>query len=329
MNILGIETSCDETAVAVVRDGKYVLSNIVASSLKEHSRHGGIIPEIASRRQLEFINAVTEQALAKAGLKLKSIDAVAVTNQPGLIGSLLVGISFARGLSFTMNKPLVNVNHIKAHAYANFLECPGEKTVKGKTRQKPKLPAIALVVSGGHTNLYHVKAFDQFRLLGQTLDDAAGEAFDKVAKILDLGYPGGPAIDRLAKKGKNTTTRFKSALLPDTYNFSFSGVKTAVLYHHRDQKRHKEFSTAQTAYSFQKSVVSILVKKSISACRKLKIRTLLVGGGVAANSALRENISEEASRYDISVFVPPLSLCTDNAAMIAGLGFYLIRERRT
>jgi N6-L-threonylcarbamoyladenine synthase len=323
MNILGIETSCDETAASVVRNGKYVLSNIIASSLKEHAQHGGIIPEIASRRQLEFINAVTEQSLREAGVKLKSIDAVAVTSQPGLIGSLLVGISFARGLSFAIDKPLINVNHIKAHAYANFLELPKA----GKAKQKPKLPAVALVVSGGHTNLYHIKTFDQFRLLGQTLDDAAGEAFDKVAKILDLGYPGGPAIDRLAKGGQKSTKRFKSALLPDTYNFSFSGVKTAVLYHHRDQKHHSESTTAETAFSFQESVVSILVKKSITACKKLKTKTLVIGGGVAANSALREKLNEEASRNDINVYFPPLSLCTDNAAMIAGLGFHIMKPR--
>ena len=326
MNVLGIETSCDETAAAVVRDGTSVLSNIVASSLKEHARHGGIIPEIASRRQLEFIHAVTEQSLVKAGIALEDIDAIAVTDRPGLIGSLLVGISFARGLSFAINRPLVNVDHIQAHAYANFLEFPRTKTNMREVRNKPALPAVALVVSGGHTNLYHIKAFDRFRLLGQTLDDAAGEAFDKVAKVLGLGYPGGPVIDRLAQHGRNITIRFKSAALPDTYDFSFSGVKTAVLYHHRNRARHKEFSTAETAYSFQESVVSILAKKSVFACRKLKIKTLLVGGGVAANSALREKLNDEASKHGIHVYFPPLSLCTDNAAMIAGLGFYLARK---
>ncbi len=320
MNILGIETSCDETAAAVVRDGRIVLSNIIASSLKEHALHGGIIPEIASRRQLEFINAVADQSLSGASLNLRHIDAIAVTSKPGLIGSLLVGISFARALSFALDKPLIDVDHIKAHAYANFLECPEAKAA----RKVPKLPAVALVVSGGHTNLYYIKKFDQFRLLGQTLDDAAGEAFDKVAKILDLGYPGGPAIDRLAKKGKNTKIHFKSAPLPDTYNFSFSGVKTAVLYHHRDQKHHTDFSAAQTAYSFQDSVVSVLTKKSISACKKLGTKTLLIGGGVAANSALRTQLNTEAEKNNINVYFPPLSLCTDNAAMIAGLGFHLI-----
>ncbi len=319
-HILGIETSCDETAVAVVKNGKTVLSNVIASSLKEHALHGGIIPEIASRRQLEFINTVAKKSLSDAELTLKNIDAIAVTNAPGLIGSLLVGISFARALSFALNKPLINVDHIKAHAYANFLEFPKDKGAK----RIPELPAVALVVSGGHTNLYHIKTFDHFRLLGQTLDDAAGEAFDKVAKILDLGYPGGPAIDRLAKKGANTKIRFKSAALPDTYNFSFSGVKTAVLYHHRDKKQDKDFSAAQTAYAFQDSVVSILIKKSILACKKLDTKTLLIGGGVAANSALRKQLTEEAQKNNINVHFPPLSLCTDNAAMIAGLGFYLI-----
>ncbi len=320
-NILGIETSCDETAAAVVQNGKIVLSNIVVSSLKEHAQYGGIIPEIASRRQLEFINAIVEQSLIRAKITLKDIDAIAVTGQPGLIGSLLVGISFARALSFAINKPLISVDHIKAHAYANFLEFPGMHATK------PTLPAVALVVSGGHTNLYHIKTFSQFRLLGQTLDDAAGEAFDKVAKILDLGYPGGPAIDHLAKKGRKTKIRFKGATLPDTYNFSFSGIKTAVLYHHRDRKHHKDFSVAETAYAFQDSVVSVLTKKSIAACQKLKVKTLLIGGGVAANSALREQINSESAKNKINVHFPPLSLCTDNAAMIAGFGFHLCPQK--
>ena len=205
MNILGIETSCDETAAAVVKNGKLVLSNIIASSLAEHALYGGIIPEIASRRQLEYITAICDESLSQANLRLKNIDAIAVTNQPGLIGSLLVGISFARALSFSLNKPLIYVDHIKAHVYANFLEFAGEKSSK----RLPKLPAIALIVSGGHTSLYHIKSFDQFQLLGQTADDAAGEAFDKVAKILDLGYPGGPAIDAIAKKGRRTALRFQ------------------------------------------------------------------------------------------------------------------------
>jgi N6-L-threonylcarbamoyladenine synthase len=320
-HILGIETSCDETAAAVVRDGRVVLSNIVASSLKEHARHGGIIPEIASRRQLEYINTVVRQALSEAKTELSGIDAIAVTGSPGLIGSLLVGISFARALSFALNKPLIEVDHIQAHAYANFLDL-GEPR---EEKKRPPLPAVALVVSGGHTNLYAIKTFHTFRLLGSTLDDAAGEAFDKVAKILDLGYPGGPAIDRLAKEGKNTELRFNSAALPDSYDFSFSGVKTAVLYQYRDRQKHqKNFSPAQTAYAFQQSVVSVLTDKSIAACKKLKTKTLVIGGGVAANSALRAHLTAEASKNGIDVHFPPMALCTDNAAMIAGLGFHLL-----
>ena len=318
MNILGIETSCDETAAAVVKNGKNVLSNIVVSSLKEHAQYGGIIPEIASRRQLEYITAICEQSLSKAKLKLGGIDAIAVTNQPGLIGSLLVGISFARALSFSISKPLINVDHIKAHAYANFLEFPNKKT----NGRSPTLPAVALVVSGGHTKLYHMKRFDQFRLLGQTLDDAAGEAFDKVAQILNLGYPGGPVIDAIAKKGVNRTPHFKCAPLPDSYNFSFSGIKTAVLYHHRDHKDDAGFSVNHVAYAFQKSIVTNLTQKCIAACQKLKTKTLLIGGGVAANSVLRQQLNSEADSHGIHVYFPPISACTDNAAMIAGLGFH-------
>jgi len=332
MNILGIETSCDETAAAVVQNGHFVLSNVIASSLKEHSLYGGVIPEIASRRQLEFITTVVDKALIESGASLKSIHAIAVTQKPGLIGSLLVGISFARSLSYALNKPLIDVDHIKAHAYANFLEPSRKKQSKNKASvKKPRLPAIALVVSGGHTNLYYIKDFTRFRLLGQTLDDAAGEAFDKVAKILGLGYPGGPVIDRLAKQyqiNHNSKIQFKSAALPGTYNFSFSGVKTAVLYHY--QRRHKQdkFSPDQTVHAFQESVVSILTKKSINACLKYKAKTLLVGGGVAANSGLRETLTTEAAVHKINVHFPPMSLCTDNAAMIAGLGFHFIRKRR-
>ena len=315
-NILGIETSCDETAASVVRNGRNVLSNIVASSLKEHSRFGGIIPEIASRRQLEFINTVVQQALSEADVELKAIHAVAVTDRPGLIGSLLVGISFARALSFAINKPLVHVDHIQAHAYANFLEFPGEST------KLPRLPAVALIVSGGHTSLYYVKDFDHFRLLGQTLDDAAGEAFDKVAKILDLGYPGGPAIDRKAKEVRASQFTFKTATLPDTYDFSFSGIKTAVLYHHRRQGGVQKNSVAETAFAFQDSVVTALTRKSIYACRRRKVKTLLLGGGVAANTALRRRLTQAAAEEGIEVHIPPFSLCTDNAAMIAGLGYH-------
>jgi N6-L-threonylcarbamoyladenine synthase len=334
MNVLGIETSCDETAASVIKDGRIVLANVVVSSLKKHCKYGGVIPEIASRRQMEFIYPVVVKALKEADLPLKKLDALAVTNRPGLIGSLLVGISFARSLAFALNKPLVEIDHIKAHLYACFLSCPAIGGMRqalpsarphhrrGRASPQPTLPAVGLVVSGGHTSLYLVKSFTDFRLLGQTLDDAAGEAFDKVARILNLGYPGGPAIDHLAQKVRKTTLSFSCADLPGTWNFSFSGIKTAILYHKQKYKEGADYPAAEAAYAFQKSVVTVLVSKSLEACRKLNIETLLAGGGVAANSALRQRLQEAAIECGIKVFFPPPALCTDNAAMIAGMGFH-------
>ncbi len=318
MKILGIETSCDETAASVVENGRDILSNMVVSSLPDHKRYGGIIPEIASRRQIELIHLVIQTALKKAGLSLKDIHAIAVTRSPGLIGSLLVGLSFARALSFATNKPLVEVDHIKAHLYANFLS---------RKRQRTLLPAVGLIVSGGHSSLYHIKNFTHYRLLGQTRDDAAGEAFDKVARILDLGYPGGPVIDRLARgRKKEQDIHFPCAQLPGSFDFSFSGTKTAVLYYKRKHQNQKSFNVASVAYAFQDSVVSILVKKSIDACLKRRVTTLLVGGGVAANFTLRKRLTRQAQKFHIDVFFPPMPLCVDNAAMIAGLGYHLMKK---
>lgn len=318
MHVLGIETSCDETAASVVRDGTLILSNVVATSLKEHSKYGGIIPEIASRRQIELINAVVQKALEDAGLTLEEIDALAVTQSPGLIGSLLVGVSYARALSFALRKPLVDVDHIQAHLYANFLtQARGQSPFK-----TPKLPAVGLVVSGGHSSLFELQDFKKFRLLGQTRDDAAGEAFDKVARILGLGYPGGPIIDKLAKEGVNREIHFSAAELPGTFDFSFSGTKTAVLYYQKSNQSKDGYSVPKVAYAFQKSVVEILVKKAIGACQKKGAQTLLMGGGVAANSYLRERLIQEAKSAKINAFFPPLILCLDNAAMIAGLGYH-------
>ncbi len=317
MYILGIETSCDETAAAVVKDGRYILANVVASSLKEHEEYGGIIPEIASRRQIEFINLVIKKALTSAHLPLNKINAVAVTESPGLIGSLLVGVCFARALSFAIKKPLIGVDHIKAHLYANFLTIE-----KNPPASAPRLPAIGLVVSGGHTSLFLVKNFKTFQLLGQTRDDAAGEAFDKVARILKLGYPGGPIIDQLARTGQDSRIKFRSASIPDSQDFSFSGIKTAVLYYARDQWNPATTPVNHIAYSFQESVVTNLVSRCREICVKKKIKTLLIGGGVAANSALRERLTQEGEKNNIRVFFPPLNLCLDNAAMIAGLGYH-------
>ncbi len=326
MYILGIETSCDETAASVVKDGKSILSNVVATSLKEHSKYGGIIPEIASRRQIELISAVVQKSLEDAGIALSDIDALAVTQSPGLIGSLLVGVSYARALSFALRKPLVNVDHIQAHLYANFLTPLKPASPKNP---RPKLPAIGLVVSGGHSSLFELRDFTEFKLLGQTRDDAAGEAFDKVARILGLGYPGGPVIDRLAKKGVNNGIRFQSAELPGTFDFSFSGIKTAVLYYQKNNQGKPDYRVEKIAYAFQKSVVEILVKKSIEACKKKNVRTLLMGGGVAANSYLREKALQEAKAVKIQAFFPPLVLCLDNAAMIAGLGYHRLLEKKS
>ncbi len=324
MLILGFETSCDETACAVVKNGRLVLSNVIATSLKEHRKFGGIIPEIASRRQLELINAVTQSSLEKADVTLKNINAIAVTKSPGLIGSLLVGISFARALSFAAKKPLVEVDHIKAHLYANFLHFKSDTL-----GDIPKLPATGLIVSGGHSSLYLVKSPIDYQLLGQTRDDAAGEAFDKVSRILGLGYPGGPAIDRLAKTRTDSPLRFSCAQMEGTHDFSFSGIKTAVLHHHQKNPNPTPDDLAQIAYSFQNSVVSILVKKSIAACLERKIKTLLLGGGVAANSALRQRLTEEGQQHGIKIFLPPLSLCLDNAAMIAGCGYHWLKSQKS
>ncbi len=318
MNILGIETSCDETAAAVVRDGFKVDSNVVASSLKEHAAFGGIIPEIASRRQIESIHSVVSQALDQAKVTLKHIDAIAVTAKPGLIGSLLVGVSFARALAYAAKKPLIEVDHIQAHWYACFLRS------KNDNRPLPNLPAVGLVVSGGHTSLFDIKNVDRVKLIGKTRDDAAGEAFDKVARLLNLGYPGGPVIDRLAKEGTNDQIRFPRAELQGSYDFSFSGLKTAVLYYTR---KHKNFSVKQVAYSFQESVVDVLTDRAILACQRKRVNTLFVGGGVAANSALRERLIQTAEEMDIKVYFPPMSFCLDNAAMIAGLGYRLTKRR--
>lgn len=318
MKILGIETSCDETAAAVVEDGVKVLSNVVATSLKDHQQFGGIIPEIASRRQIEFIQWVVAESLAKANLTLHDIDAIAVTRSPGLIGSLLVGLCFARGLARASGKPLIEVDHIKAHLYANYLQFKPEFPACPQER----LPAIGLVVSGGHSSLFIVKDFKTFKLLGVTRDDAAGEAFDKVARILDLGYPGGPVIDRLSAEGINDEIKFPQAPLTGSYDFSFSGTKTAVLYYTQKHKGKAGYTPAKVAYSFQESVVTVLVEKSLKACQKFKVPTLLIGGGVAANSALRRRLQEQSGRYGVQVFFPPMALCLDNAAMIAGLGFH-------
>ena len=314
MIVLGIETSCDETSVSIVRNGKDILSNVVYSSIRFHKKYGGVIPEIASRVHSEVIDQVTRKALLDAHLKFKDIDLIAVTKGPGLVGSLLTGISFAKALSLGLNRPLIGVDHLQAHLYANFLNNNFKKN-----------PFIGLVISGGHTSIFFVKNWLDFKLLGLTLDDAVGEAFDKVAKILKLGYPGGPIIERLAKESSGRgKIKFSCADFKDNFDFSFSGIKTDVLYKIKNQK--SKIKNSDICFAFQKAVTDIIVKKATIACIKKNTNILLVGGGVAANSYLRNELIKESKKHNIKVFFPDKSLCLDNAAMIAGLGYQLYKK---
>ena len=324
MYTLGIETSCDETSASVVKNGTQVLSNVVSSSLRFHKKYGGVVPEIAFRKQLETITQVSDGSLVRAGISLRAIDLVSVTDGPGLLGSLLVGISFAKTLSLGLGVPLVGVDHLLSHIYAGFLGSQGER---------PILPFVALVVSGGHTSLYYVKDFDAIELLGATLDDACGEAFDKVAKILGLGYPGGPVIEQWARNGDPSKITFVCSNTKRALDFSFSGIKTAVLYyvqrHPLDRALHKASGrelTRDIAASFQESVINTLIKKSFLACRLKKTKRLVLGGGVVANNRLREEFSREAQKSNLSIYFPEKEFCTDNAAMVAGLGFRLFKK---
>lgn len=322
MLVLGIETSCDETAAAVVAGGERELSSVVASQVPLHRKFGGVVPEIASRAHLEAILPVVEEALAQARLQPEDLDAVAVTVRPGLIGSLLVGVSFAKVLALVWKKPLVAVDHLLAHIAACFFACPGLEP-----------PLVALVVSGGHTSLYHVQERTRATLLGATTDDAAGEAFDKVASLLGLGYPGGPAIEEAARRAPEPDISFPRTLLgEESLDFSFSGVKTAVLYHCFGQDAsllgRRELSSeeqARVAAAFQEAVVDVLVEKCRRALRRTGLRRLAVSGGVAANSRLRRRLQECARAEGWTVVFPPKRLCTDNAVMVAALGTEMLR----
>jgi N6-L-threonylcarbamoyladenine synthase len=310
MLVLGIESSCDETAAAVLVDGRRVLSSVVASQDAIHAPYGGVVPELASRRHLEVVTPVVEQALAEAGVGLGDLDGIAVTQGPGLVGSLLVGLSVAKALAWVHGKPLVGVNHLEGHVYASFL-----------TEDPPEHPFLALVVSGGHTALYHVRAPLDYRLVGQTRDDAAGEAFDKVAKLLGLGFPGGPIVQRVAEAGDPRAIAFPLAQMTDgARDFSFSGIKTSVSSY---VKRHGPLGAAQVAdvaASFQAAVVKMLVRKTVKASLHLGVKRLVVTGGVAANGPLREALRAEAAEHGLRLHVPPPRLCTDNAAMITAAG---------
>jgi len=314
MYVLGIETSCDETSVSVVKDGRSILSNVVSSSLAFHKKYGGIIPEIASRMQLGTITQVAETAVRQARISLKDIDLVSVTSGPGLAGSLLVGISFAKSVALSLGVPLLGINHLASHIYANFLN-----------GSAIRFPFVALVVSGGHTSLFYVRDFDKIKILGETQDDACGEAFDKVARILALGYPGGPFIERLARQGDAKKIKFRCSGTKNPLDFSFSGIKTAVLYSVQERRPTVD-EKADIAASFQETVIDTLVKKSFLACKLKKVNTLLVGGGVAANNRLRDKFLREAKAEGRDCFLPPKELCMDNAAMVAGLGFRLFKK---
>ncbi|HID56988.1 TPA: tRNA (adenosine(37)-N6)-threonylcarbamoyltransferase complex transferase subunit TsaD [Candidatus Poribacteria bacterium] len=313
MLILGIDTSCDETSAAVVKDGREVLSNVISSQIELHSRFGGIVPEIASRKHTEAILYVIQSAMDEAGVNLSDLGAVAVTNRPGLIGALLVGLAVAKAITYCLKLPLVGINHLEGHIYSGFLANP-----------EIPLPHICLIVSGGHTILAEIRSETEYELLGSTGDDAAGEAFDKVAQYLGLGFPGGPIIDRLAKEGDEEAVDFPRPMIrSEDYDFSFSGLKTAVKNFVIKAKKEGQLPRVEDiAASFQKAVVDVLVEKTIRAASERNVSAISVTGGVAANSRLRAEMASRAGEIGIPVFLPPLKLCTDNAAMIAGLAYH-------
>lgn len=314
--ILAIETSCDETSVAVVRGGKEILANVVSSQIEQHKQFGGVVPEIASRKHTEQITYVLEKAFKEANVAWDDIDAIAVTEGPGLVGALIVGVNTAKALAFAKNKPLIAVHHIAGHIYANRFESEFE------------FPLLALIVSGGHTELVLMENHGTYELIGETLDDAAGEAFDKIARALDLPYPGGPHIDRLANEGEETL-EFPRAWLKNSYDFSFSGLKSAVInFIHNEKQRGNVINKADIAASFQASVVEVLTEKTFEAAMQYGVKQVIIAGGVAANKGLRKAIVDKFSDSNIDVYIPPIQLCTDNAAMIGAAASILYQERQ-
>ncbi|NVF12489.1 tRNA (adenosine(37)-N6)-threonylcarbamoyltransferase complex transferase subunit TsaD [Anaerococcus sp. AGMB00486] len=309
---IGIETSCDDSSVAILKNDREVLCNLISSQIDIHKIFGGVVPEIASRKHLEAINPLIEKALMDTGLSYDDIDLISVTKGPGLIGSLLVGISAAKALSLSTNTPMIGTNHMQGHICANYL-----------SNKKLKPPFISLVVSGGHTYLVRVDDYTDYEIIGQTRDDAAGESYDKVARAIGLGYPGGPKIDKLSKEGDKEAIDFPRVMLEkDSYDFSFSGLKTSVLnYLNQKSQKNEEINKADVAASFQEAVVDVLVAKSMRLLDETGLKTLAVSGGVAANSRLKERLKEECDKRDIRFYNPDIILCTDNAAMIAMAGY--------
>lgn len=313
--ILGIESSCDETAVAIVKNGTEVLANVVSSQIESHKQFGGVVPEIASRQHVEQITIVLEEAFERSAVSWDDIDAIAVTEGPGLIGALLVGINAAKALAFAKNKPLIPVHHIAGHIYANRIE------------KEFEFPLLSLIVSGGHTELVYMEDHDTYELVGETLDDAAGEAFDKIARSLQLPYPGGPHIDRLAHEGDDVYN-FPRAWLEGTYDFSFSGLKSAVInFIHNQKQRGEKIVVENIAASFQASVVEVLAEKTYRAALEKNVKQVIVAGGVAANKGLRTALLERFQQTDIPLLIPPIHLCTDNAVMIAAVGAVLYEKK--
>ncbi len=314
--ILAIETSCDETSVSIIKNGQEEIATVILSQMDTHANYGGVVPEIASRMHVENITLVIEETLKKANMKMDNIPAIAVTYGPGLIGSLLIGLMAAKTLAFTYNKPLIPVHHIAGHIYANNLV------------KRLEFPLIALVISGGHTELIYMKEDYSFEKLGGTLDDAVGEAYDKVARVINVPYPGGPLVDKLAHQGEDTYT-LPLPLDDNTYNFSFSGIKSAVInLAHNERQKGNDIVPENMATSFQNRVVEILTKKTIKALKEYNVNNLIVAGGVAANKGLREKLTEECQKNNIKLTIPEIKYCTDNAAMIGAAGYYAYKLGR-
>lgn len=318
MLVLGIETSCDETSAAVIENGNKILSNVISSQISIHQPYGGVVPEIASRKHLENIIPVISEAMSQANASFKDIDAIAVTYGPGLVGALLVGVSAAKALAYSLGKPLIGVNHLDGHIYAGFLE----HTIE--------MPLICLVVSGGHTSLIYMENHDQRSLLGVTRDDAAGEVFDKIARKMGLGYPGGPIVEKIAREGQETINFPRAWLEPDSFDFSFSGLKTSVInYLYKQEQVGEKVNIPDITASFQKAIFEVLIIKTIRAAETKNVKNIMLAGGVAANTYFKNWMTEEARGKGIKVYYPSTILCTDNAAMIACAGYYNLLKGKT
>lgn len=314
MRILGIETSCDETSASVIEDGKVVLSNIISSQIEIHKEYGGVVPEIASRHHIKNITNIIEEALEESKYKLEDMDYIAVTYAPGLIGALLVGIAVAKGISYGSGIPIIPVHHLKGHIYSNFIESDIE------------LPAICLVVSGGHTNIVYMDENHKFNNLGGTLDDAVGETYDKIARVMGIGYPGGPVIDKLSLQGDKNFLKIPKPQLEGEYDFSFSGIKTSVInFINKSNMKGEEFKKEDLAASFQHSVVNSLIDKTIKAAKNKGVKSIIIAGGVAANLLLRAEMKKAAEKEGFALYYPPMKYCTDNGAMIAAAAYYKLK----